>query len=198
MLQLIENKEVVDVSNVDPEVLDSINKLAERRFALQVQLDKSNADFKAAQASAAADHSALITPIQAEIDEIDSQLVEKVEAHRSQLIGSKRKSFTTIVATFQFKKVAGKLKVVDDKGLMAAARKLGIVRKIARQVLVWKLDQAKFAAWLAKNGEYRMKLGDFIEGPSEGESLSLKPNGTYTVVHDDKRISPPSITIKKS
>lgn len=53
------------MSNVDPEVLDLINTLAEETFALEVQLDGKNTDFKAAQAVAAADHNALIAPIQA-------------------------------------------------------------------------------------------------------------------------------------
>lgn len=186
------------MSNVDPEVLDSINKLAERRFALQVQLDGKNADFKAAQAVAVADHNALVAPIQAEIDEIDARLSEAVSAHRDQLVGPKRKSFATMVATFQFKNVTTKLKVLDDKGLMAAARKLGVVRKIARQVVTWKLVHTKFATWWEENGEHRAALIDFVEPPMEGESLSMKPNGTYTVVHDGSRISPPSVTIKKS
>ncbi len=186
------------MTNVDPEVLDLINTLAEQRFALQVQLDGKNADFKAAQAVATANHNALIAPIQAGIDDVDVRLAEVVTRHRDQLVGPKRKSFATMVATFQFKNVTTKLKVVDDKGLMDAARKLGIVRKIARQVVTWRLVHAKFVAWWEKNGEHHEALIDFVDPPTEIESLSLKPNGTYTVVHDGNRISPPSVTIKKS
>lgn len=186
------------MSNVDPKVLDSINELAEERFALQVQLDSKNAAFKAAQAAANADHNAQIAPIQAAIDELDTRLAEVVAEHRDQLIGPKRKSFTTMIATFQFKHITAKLRVTDADGLLAAARKLGIVRKIARQVVTWKLDRDKFATWLVSHGEYRMELDDYLEGPNEGESLTMRPNGTYVVTHDSQRISPPSVTIKKS
>ena len=186
------------MSNVDPEVLDLINTLAEQRFALQVQLDGKNADFKAAQAFAVADHNALVAPIQASIDDLDARLAETVASHRDQLVGPKRKSFATMAATFQFKNVTTKLKILDDKGLMDVARRLGIVRKIARQVVTWKLVHSKFVTWWEKNGEHHEALIDFVEPPTEGESLSMKPNGTYTVVHDGTRISPPSVTIKKS
>ncbi len=184
--------------NVDPEVLDLINTLAEETFALEVQLDGKNADFKAVQAVAAADHNALIAPIQAQIDANKARLAEVIQAHRDQLVGLKRKSFATMIATFQFREVTTKLKVTDAGGLMDVARRLGIVRKIARQAVTWKLVHTKFAAWWDKNGEHHEALIDFVEPPTEGESLSMKPNGTYTVVHDGNRISPPSVTIKKS
>ena len=186
------------MSNVDPEVLDLINTLAEETFALEVQLDGKNTDFKAAQAVAAADHNALIAPIQAQIDANKARLAEVIQAHRDQLVGSKRKSFATMIATFQFREVATKLKVTDASGLMDVARRLGIVRKIARQAVTWKLVHTKFATWWERNGEHHEALIDFVEPPTEGESLSMKPNGTYTVVHDGNRISPPSVTIKKS
>ena len=186
------------MSDVDPEVLDRLNKLAEQRFTLQVQLDGQNATFKANQVAATARHNAQIAPMQAEIDALDAQLVKLVQTHRAKLIKPKRKSFATMIATFQFRDVTTKLKVVDVDGLMAAARKLGIVRKIACQVVLWKLDRDKLAAWLEKHGEYIEDLIDFIEGPSDGESLTIKPNGTHTVVYDGDRISPPSVTIKKS
>lgn len=141
-------------------------------------------------------HNDQIKSIQEEIEAVDAELLAHINAHRSEFIAAERKSFATMIATFQFRKVTSKLKVVDADGLMTTARRLGIVRKIARLSVLWKLDREKFTAWLNAHGEHLEDFADFIDGSEDSESLTIKPNSTHTVFHDKKRISPPSITIK--
>ena len=83
----------------------------------------------------------------------------------------------------------------DGEGVMAMARKIGVVRKIADPIRAYKLNRKKFIAWLKKHPEHYEAFDEYLE-ISDKESLSIKPNSTYMVTHDSQRISPPSVTIK--
>lgn len=186
------------MSDVNTEVIENLNGLVERRFRLEIRLNTVNQEFATEKAELEKLHDLELAEINAAIKEIDDEIWESVERDRSTLIQKGKQSFTTMAAKFQFRKSAAKTKVTDSDGVMQTARRLGVVRKIAEPAFRWKLSSAKFLDWLAKNGELREHFADFIEEPVDKESLSIAPNSNYTVFYDAKRISPPSISIKKS
>jgi phage host-nuclease inhibitor protein Gam len=185
------------MSDATTKVIEGLNELAKARFDLQVQVDAANQEFKNDKAVREAAHTARLAPLEAKIEEIDAQLWKELKDHESSLIEEGKRSFVTMAARFQLKTVYGTRKVTDAKSLMKIARKLGIVRRIAVPVHEWKLSQEKFFAWLDKNGEARPKFDGLIEETQDDESLTIKPNSNYTVFLDKKRVSPPSISIKK-
>lgn len=183
--------------NVDSAVIRQIDDLARKRFELEVTRQKLRDEFAGEQAAMTARHAGYLAPIEEEIDRVERQLLTKIEENRPSLIAKGRQSFATMAAVFQFRRTQPKPRVTDATAALEVARRLGIVRKVGRLVHVWKLDSAKLMKWLEKNGEYRDAFDECIEPSAESaESLSLKPNGTYTVVHDGSRISPPAVTIK--
>lgn len=182
--------------DVDPDVIARIDSLARVRFELEIERQKLRDEFAGEQAAMAARHARYLAPIEEAIDRVERQLLTKIEENRPSLIAKGRQSFATMAAVFQFRHTQSKSQVTDATAALEAARRLGIVRKVARLVHVWKLDSAKLLEWLEKHGEYRDEFDEFIKPPTKRESLSITPNGTYVVLHDGSRISPPSITIK--
>ena len=185
------------MSDATNEVIDDLNELAKSRFDVQVRIDAENQQFKNDKTALETAHAARLAALTKEADALDSQLWEKIEPNRSSLIVRGKKSFITALAKFQFREVPGKDKVGDSDGIMNAARRLGVVRQIANPVHYWKFDSKKFFAWLDRNGENRPHFAEFIEEGTDGESLTIQPNSNYTVHLDKKRVSPPSISIKK-
>ena len=189
---------MVDVTDVDPKVLARINRLAQRRFTLEVKSKASKEAFKMRQDAAKERQARKDAAMEASIAKVDAQIVGAIAGHRSSLIEVGRQSFATLIASFQFRRLPGKPKVIDPDGLMAVARKKGVVRDVADPPpsRAWVFNPKKFFTWLDTHGEHFEDFIDFIDVPEDGESLTMKPNGTHVVVHDGKRISPPSVTIK--
>lgn len=87
----------------------------------------------------------------------------------------------------------------DKAAIMQVARCLGVVKKIAHPPKVeWRFNQKKFLEWLSRHPEQRTHFVEFLQDHEKGETLTVQPNANYTVVHNSERISPPSITIRKS
>ena len=183
--------------NVDPAVIAHLNALAEERFKLQVASDEKDKTFKDQQAAQVAAHAADKAPLQAKMDEIDVELWELTTGHRSELIAPSRQSFTTGVARFQFTNKELRPKATDPKAIMKIARDQGFVRFVGKPIRRYEYDPSKLSAALSKLGSrVRKMLEPFIEMVG-GETLSMKPNGSHVVVHDGKRLTPPSVSIKR-
>lgn len=184
------------MTDANTEVIDKLNELAEQRFLVELRQGDANQKHKAAVAALETAHQQVLAGFQTEIETLDKQIADLIKQHRKELIKTGKKSFVIMSAKFQFRGYDEKTTVKDPKGIMDAARKLGIVRQIAKLTMSWKFNQAKFFAWLDKHGELRSKFEEFLEVKEAGESLTMAPNSNYTVHHDSKRISPPSIGIE--
>ena len=124
-----------------------------------------------------------------------------IEPNRSRLIKPGKQSFTTIVASFQFRRSAATLKVVKGKepAILRVARRLRVVKKFASPPSrEYQLDPAKFLSWLPRNIKHWDRFAPFVDVVPESESLSIQPNETHVVVLDKQRKTPPSVGIKKS
>lgn len=183
------------MTNVNPEVIDQLNALARRRFDLQVEANEEEAQYKAQSRALEAAFTKRQAAHHSEMQQIDHEIWETIQQNRGNLIDPDRKSFATMVAKFFLKTVPARTAVIDKKGLLAVARRLRIMRKVASVKVAWDLDVKKFISWLQKNGEYRQEFEPFIEDIGENETLTMGPNANFTVFHNSKRISPPSIKI---
>lgn len=183
------------MTNANQDVVSEVDALAEERFSLEVEKTALAQKFKSDEAALKASYQDQLAAITARIGEVDAALLAKIKGNRAKLIAKGKQSFVTLVAKFQFKKASDTDKVKDADGVMAVARKLGVVRQIAKPVREYKLDRRMFGAWLKKHPEYRDAFAKHLEERA-GESLTMQPNGTYMVTHDSKRISPPSVSIK--
>lgn len=178
------------MTNVDPEVINKLNELVEQRFRLEVEDEADTRQFKAVETQFIERQAARHT----QVHQLDRRIRQFAEDNREQLI-TKGKSFVTMLAKFQFTDIPARTKVTDKRGILAAARLLGVVRKIAKIKVFWEVDTKKFLDWLQRNGEHREKFEPYIEDVPKRESLTIGPNANYTVFHDSKRISPPTIKI---
>ena len=184
------------MDDANTEVIEKLNELAEQRFLVELRRNDANQKHKAAVATLETKHQQTLAGFEGEIKALDTQIANLIKQHRKELIKAGKKSFVIMSATFQLRKFGEKTEVKDAKAIMDVARKLGIVRRIAKLTMSWKFNQAKFFAWLDEHGELRSKFEDHLEVKDAGESLTMAPNSNYTVHHDSKRISPPSISIE--
>lgn len=184
------------MSNANPEVIDLLNQLAEDRFALKLRMDAEDQAFKDAKARLEADHTDKKAAMEARAVEIDQQIQQLIQEHRANLIARGKQSFAIMRAKFQLRKSGEKTKVADANGVMKVAKRFGVVKAIAEPPSrKWKLDSQKFLKWLESHGEMRRLFEPYLTIVPEMESLHMSPNTNYTIYHDGKRISPPSITI---
>lgn len=191
-------KEVIDVTDVDPQVISEANGLAQERFALELEWNRRVQAFKDQQTALRAEHEDELAQLQIRIDEIDGRVWGLIEQHRTQLLTKGMRSFATLSALFKLRKTGGGTKVIDADKIMKVARRLRVLKQFANPPKqTWTLDSKRFLSWLENRPELRKLFADGIEVTAEGESLTLQPNETYVVVHDNQRISPPSISIKK-
>ena len=181
--------------NVDPALIDAINLLVTERMLREVEVKNLDAKLEADIAALTAAHAAERSVLEVDIQSLDAGIRGIITNNESTLLQSGKRSFTTVIAAFQFSKIKERLDITDTKLVMDVARKLGVVRKIAKLSIKWTFSATKFKDWLAKNGEYRNAFADGIEDIAAYESLTIKPNSTHVVHYDGKRISPPSITI---
>lgn len=185
---------MIGVENDNDAVIGLLNGLAQKRFELEIRLQEMTTQFETEEAQLAARHEQELAAINHMIAQLDLEISGQILSHRSDLIAQGKQSFATLIAKFQFRKGSGKMKIVDRKAVMALARELGVIRKVASAKYEWRLNLDKFSTWLAKNGELRSQFEPFLDY-ADDESLTMQPNGTYVVHHGKKRISPPSISI---
>jgi len=187
------------VSSTDPEVIAAVDEIVEKRFALEVERDAVNRRFQAAIAEITKFHEEALRELTLLERQLDPAIWRAIDSNRATLIERGKRSFITMAAKFQLRDVPAKIEVLDKLGIMEAARNLGVVRQIANPPKgEWRFNQKKFLAWLGKNNELHGHFEQFIDHADGGESLTIQPNANYTVLHDSKRVSPPSISIKKS
>lgn len=185
------------MSDTDTKIIDDLNDLADKRFLVQIKIDDANASHKSAVAALVAAHERVLSALTSEAAGLDQQIAAIIQPNRGSLIERGKQSFVIMRAKFQFRKPSGKTKITDAAGIMDVARKLGVVRQIAKPSYVWKLNQSKFFDWLDKHGEMRTHFEEYLDDSSK-ESLTMQPNAGHTVHHDSKRISPPSVSIALS
>lgn|GEM_PF-2547514 len=187
------------MSSTDPETITAVNELVGDRFALEVERDAENRRFQAALAEITKIHEQALEEYALLERQLDTAIWQAVDENRATLIERGKRSFITMTAKFQLRDVPAKVEVLDKLGIMEAARNLGVVRQIANPPKGgWRFNQKKFLAWLDKSNELHGHFEQFIDHTGGGESLTVQPNANYTVLHDSKRVSPPSISIKKS
>lgn len=183
------------MANANPELVEDINATASLLFVHQVDYDNVEAEFKRRQAELQAEYEPRLAAIQGDITLSKNALWALVNNNREALIDHGKRSFVTMAASYQLRDVPESTKVVDPKLAMAIARKLGVVKKIAKISVKWVFDSSKFLAWLGKNGEMREHFADCVEYHEKTESLTIKPNAPHVVVYSGQRISPPSIKV---
>jgi len=187
------------MSDAKQQVINQLESLAAKRFYLQLEMEDANRQFKTQETALRAAHSVRINDIQSRIAPIDNQIWQLISEYRSSLIMPGKQSFAIMNSVFKFRRNFGSMKILNEAGIMQVARKLKIVNKIADlPSFQWRFNVKSFLAWLNQHPEQRAKFNDFISTTGETESLTLQPNENYTVFHNSARISPPSITIKKS
>jgi phage host-nuclease inhibitor protein Gam len=190
------------MSDPKNEVIESLNDMSELRFKLEVERDELETELKTklavAVASLQSEYAPHISRVHAQIDALDPDIWNEAKSNYETLVERGKRSFATMIAKFQFRDKPGTTKVVDAAGIMSLARKLGVIRKIAEPQPHWKLNNKKFLAWLEANPQLKGRFADFIQQEEATETLGLQPNSGYIVHHDSRRISPPSVSIKKS
>lgn len=193
------------VSEVDPELVKEVDRLAEMRADVLTRFNDNNDAFEKKQAAEVAAHAAEIAAIQAEMDGVDAGLWRFIKEHEDDLIKPGLKSFITGVASFQFTDFQ-KTKTVDvadtkaAKAIMAVARDKGVVRLIAKAVRTYAFDKKKFFAALEKmDDKLRAAFQPFLQTTitPASQTLNMKLNQSYPVFIDKTRISRKPIPIKK-
>lgn len=186
------------MTSADPQVVTDLDDLARNLFKHQITGDAQTARFKAAEAALKAEYEANMEPILDLIRSASARVWGLISANRGTLIAEGKKSFVTSAAKFQLRSSTAKVKVADSEGVMAVARRLGVVRKIANPPRhTWLLDKDRFLAWLDANPDLRDQFAEFLDETEASEGLTIQPNGTYTVFHNSERISPPSVKVEK-
>lgn len=192
-------QEVVGVTNADPQVIAHVNDLVGSRFELEVEREAENRRFQSALAELTRQHDEKLDEFTRRERRLDTAIWSSIDDNQSVLIARGKRSFVTLLAKFQLKKLPAKVEMLDKAGIMESARRLGVVKKIATPPKGgWRFNQKKFLAWLEQNGELRKHFEPYINRVDTSESLTVKPNANYTVEHNSERVSPPSISIKKS
>ncbi len=175
-----------------------LNRLAERRFRVEVQVKKATEKHDAMVAALNARHAARLEKFSEQSQRIDSQIWQLITEYKSSLFQGVKRSFATMLASFQLRTAKAHTIVVDKAGIMRIARQHGLVRHVAKPPKHgWVFDQHKFLDWLEKHPEERELFDEYVDYIEDDETLTIKPNTGYTVDYDGKRISPPSTSVKK-
>lgn len=185
--------------NIIPRITRSLDREADKRFIIEVRRKNLDDSFKQKKAELEGKHAAALSRLEARAATADRGIWKIIEENGSLLIAAGRRSFVTMTARFQLRSVGPRTEILDKQGIMDTARRIGVVRQIADPPKnEWRFNRSKFLAWLDKHGEYRSEFELYLDEVDEHDSLSIKPNTNYTVVLDNKRLTPPSITIDKS
>ncbi len=185
--------------SADPKAIEILNEFAERRFHLEAMKQDIDTQYKADEARLKAAYGNRIAPLATRIAELDALIWQMVQTHRQDLVKPGKQSFAIASATFQFRKIKAKMVPIDTDGIMAAAKRLSLIRKIADPPVVkWTFNRQRFFAWLESHTDYLERFRPYMEITDESESLSVKPNTGHPVFHDKDRLTPQPFTIKKS
>lgn len=187
------------MSDAKQQLISDLDSLAQERFKLKLELDDANDQFKNEEAIRRAAHTERIDQLQRRIDPIDDQIWKLITDNRSSLIQPGKQSFAIMSAVFKLRRGNGRVKVHNEAGIMHIARRLKVVNKVADvPSYQWRFSYKKFLNWFNQNPKLQHKFHDCIEVTQDGETLTMQPNENYTVHHNSARISPPSVSIKKS
>ncbi len=116
------------------------------------------------------------TRINTRIVKLRKRLAWLVKTYREHLMTAKLKSFTTELGVFEFRNSTTRFKVTDAAGALAAARKLGVVRKIAKLKVSWTIEPKKLEEFLRQHGEYINAFDEFVDpGGDVTEVLRVRP-----------------------
>ena len=184
------------MSDVKSSVVKQLNQLTSQLFRLKIEDQMSKDRYNKAAAKLSRDFEDDQQRIGREIEVVSAEIWQLIAANRSQLIADKKRSFVTAVGVFQFKAFTGTTKVADGAGVMAVARRLGVVRKIAVPQYTWKLNLKKFRDWLEKHDEYRPEFQEFLVDTDSGERLYVRPNEKHPIFTGSKRLVTESVTIE--
>lgn len=186
------------MTKVDPQIITEIDTSGQACLHKDILLAEAKQRYEAAIAPLTRAYEDEVRQINQVADGSASTVWRIITKHRSSLMATGKKSFATMHATFQLREVPAKITIVDKKGVMRVARRLGVVKHIANPPKGgWTIDQKKFMAWIAHNSELRAQFEPFIDEVEARESLTIKPNAGHTVIHDRKRISPPPVTVPR-
>lgn len=185
--------------DVDPKVIRTLEELTQKRLLLEADRQDLDTQYKADETRLKAAYSNRIAPISMLMAELDDAIWQLVQLHREALVKTGKQSFAIASATFQFRAQKAKLVPTDPDGIMAAARKLGVVSKIADPpVRKWTFNKQRFLAWLEAHASLSRYFRQYLTVTEGSESLSVKPNTGHPVFHDKERLTPFPFTIKKS
>lgn len=126
----------------------------------------------------------------------DKELRELTDANRAVLMPNS-KSVQLTYGILAYRSQSERIEVLDSKIVLRIARKLGIVRKIARPVVQWKLVSELFTNWLSKHAEYRDRFIDDggIAVTPEHERLYIRSAGGSIEILSQS-LSDPAIRIE--
>lgn len=183
----------------EEKVVSDLDNLAKERLRLERELQAIDQQFEAEEAVRRTNHQARKAATQAEINVIDSRIWSLIEPNRSWLISKGKKFLTLPGGKFQFRASSGEIQVTDPRALMETARRKNLIKEVGKPPTgKWKFSLTKFREWWAKNPGKREIFASYVEEVPGGETLLLQPNSPHVVVpFDNKRKSPPSITIQK-
>jgi len=185
--------------DVDPKVIEALDELAQERFRLEAEKQGIDMQYKADEARLKASYSNRLAPVAQRITELDESIWQLVRSHRNGLIKAGKQSFAIASATFQFREQKAKVVPTNPDGIMATARKLGIVSKIADPpARKWRFNKQRFLAWLEAHANLSRYFRQYLDVVGGSESLSVKPNTGHPVFHDKERLTPLPFSIKKS
>jgi len=140
-----------------------------------------------------------LAEIQTVIDRNDAENLQVITKNRSILISPVKQSFAIMSAVFQFRRIAGKIKVLDAIGIMRVACREGEIGETAGlPSRKWRFNRQSFLVWFNRHPKYHKRLASFIEITGKHELLTMQLNENYTVFHNSERISPPPVSINKS
>ncbi len=186
------------MTDVNPEVIENFNRLAADRLELATEIERTKQRFTERQRELKTEYTARLQALSEQVDELDSQIWQLLDQSADHVLPKGKKSFVTMVASFQLRQVPARI-TLDTTAIMEQARKLRVVRHIAvpPKTPAWKFNRDKFFAWLRINGEMRLFFDEFIEDGVASESLTIRPNSSFTVQYDNQRLTPPSTTIHR-
>lgn len=178
------------------DAIDQLNAYLKDRFDLARKIQAETQAHQAKLSRLNAKHAKRLAKLEKYAAELDGLIWSLIEHNRTALIKEGKQSFTIMMAVFQLRHQQAKMRITDANGIMNVARRLGVVPKIGRVHVSWKLDREKFLCWLQEHPELRHSFDEFIEETPAGETLTARPNDNYTVNHDSKRLVPPSVAIR--
>ena len=187
------------MTDVNPRTIRTIDRLVDKLFNTELRRKSIDERFKQNKAVLERRHAAALQALNDREAAIGRGIWQIIAANRDRLIATGRRSFVTMTAKFQLRTTPARTEILDKQGIMDTARRLGVVKQIADPPkMEWRFNQKKFLAWLAKHDEYRDDFEAHFDEVDADESLTAQPNSNYTVSFNNKRLTPPSITIKKS